>query len=624
MADIFTKEKLFIIFFISAACMVGIAYSVLPHLVRYEMLKSEGLRYIPLTRESSFDIMNVHGGRYRDLVDGRILSAETDTYEHKDGPAVWPLLSAAIMAPFFLPFESIFPGIIITDFIFPILIFVSFFFIFRSLTESRGYALFASTLLMFFPQFPLYIPPASFLELTSSILQFSPVSPVPLFGILTGGLSYLTREAFIPGASFFLLALFFTYKAVDAKTKKNVFAALAGIFYGLLFYLYFYFWAFAAVFLGLFFSALLATKRYREARVVCVVGVVGLIVSIPFWISHFHLASLSNYPELIERMGPELGHGFRWFLWKSYIVVFLMTLGALWTGKKFNRPALGLFLAALAVAEIVVLNEQVITGFNIQSDHWTTKVFLMTRGVVWLTIFYYAALYLKDYSSVVIRLMPYRMRGMFNTKTAVIMSIMAIAALIFNVWHTEPVLAKRHIHSFTVDENLMRAYEWLNKNTPKDSVIMTPSLETNIDLPVYTHNRIFLARAQNSLASDAELLERLYITYAALGIGSARLDEMIQTWDGILYFFTAKYRSRTSDSYLEREKQYEEYALPFVVREKILNEFTFFRIPERIPYRIDYIFIGPREQKYSVDMSRFSEYDIVYNAAGVTVYKWKK
>ncbi|MBI4114352.1 MAG: hypothetical protein HY445_00735, partial [Candidatus Niyogibacteria bacterium] len=59
MIGILTKEKLFAIFFILTACMVGIAYSVLPHLVRYEMLKSEGLRYIPLTRESGFDIMNV-------------------------------------------------------------------------------------------------------------------------------------------------------------------------------------------------------------------------------------------------------------------------------------------------------------------------------------------------------------------------------------------------------------------------------------------------------------------------------------------------------------------------------------------------------------------------------------
>ena len=180
--------------FVAALLFIGAVYSVVPHGVRYLTLAKDGVAYIPLTRESNFDLMNVHGGRYRDIVDGRLLSGEVDTYEHKDGPSLWPLLSAAVLAPFFVPFDTIFPGLIVTDFVFPALMFVSFYLLFNALTGDRFFALFSATLLMLFPQLPHYIPPSSFVELKLLVSQFF---PVPFSGFLAH-LTYLTREAFIP------------------------------------------------------------------------------------------------------------------------------------------------------------------------------------------------------------------------------------------------------------------------------------------------------------------------------------------------------------------------------------------------------------------------------------------
>jgi len=56
--------------------IVGVVYSVLPHWVRYETLRAQGERYVPLTQESHFDYFNVHAARYRDMIDGRILSGK--------------------------------------------------------------------------------------------------------------------------------------------------------------------------------------------------------------------------------------------------------------------------------------------------------------------------------------------------------------------------------------------------------------------------------------------------------------------------------------------------------------------------------------------------------------------
>ena len=513
-----------------------------------------------------------------------------------------------MLAPFFLPFDSIFPGIIITDFVFPALIFASFYLMLASLTGHRFFALFASLALMLFPQMPHYLPPSSFMELRLLVTQFF---PPPFSDTSTLNLTYLARESFIPGAAFFIFFLYSTYGAVNSVARKLCFVC-AGVFYGLLFYLYFYFWAFATVFLGLLFIALLIQKRAQEAKTIFLVGLIGIVVSVPFWISHMNLVRLPNYEELIARAGPELGHAFRWFLWKSYAVVFLMAGLALWIGKRYSAPVKGAFLSALAVAEIVVLNEQVITGFNIQSDHWASRVFLITRGIILFTLLYHIFFYVKEK----------RPASYIKNITIVFASAM-LAILAGNVVYAEVVQSKENAHLYTVDPALMESYEWLNINTPKDSVVLSPSLLTNIDLPVYTHARIFLARSQNSLASEEELLNRLYVAYSSLGISPAYVDKMIQSQEGILYFFTAKYLDKGSSTFL-RPEMHTGYILPRGIREKVLNEYVHFKTPEVPLYRLDYVFFGPREREIGIDESRFKEYDTVYNRNGVFIYQWRK
>src|SRR3989338_7865858 len=108
------KSWLFKTLFILAILLVGIVYSALPHFVRYETLNGQGLRYVPLTINATFDHINIHAARYRDIIDGALIPGEMDTYKHKEnGPILWPILSATILAPFFIPFNSIFPGIIL-------------------------------------------------------------------------------------------------------------------------------------------------------------------------------------------------------------------------------------------------------------------------------------------------------------------------------------------------------------------------------------------------------------------------------------------------------------------------------------------------------------------------------
>ena len=177
-----------------------------------------------------------------------------------------------------------------------------------------------------------------------------------------------------------------------------------------------------------------------------------------------------------------------------------------------------------------------------------------------------------------------------------------------------------HADDFTVPQNLLEAYNWLNEHTENNSVVMSPALETNIELAVYSHNKIFLARAQNSLAPEEELLGRLYFTYAFLRIPAEKLYSVLVSPDGVIYFFSLRYENNALDTYLRPEK-YAHLKLPKEVLEKALNKFIFYHVPCNPPYRMDYIFIGPRERAMNIDESVLAVYQKLYEKGGVAIYK---
>ena len=168
----------------------------------------------------------------------------------------------------------------------------------------------------------------------------------------------------------------------------------------------------------------------------------------------------------------------------------------------------------------------------------------------------------------------------------------------------------------------MKAYEWLNANTPNDSVVMTPSFITNVEIPIHTHNRIFLARAYQSLASDKEVINRLLITYKLFGVPAAYLYEMLETYDGVFNLVTLKYFSRELDAFYKGGAKYGGYTIPIAEKKKILNEYTFFNLPEKLPYRLDYIFVGPREREMGIPEDAFHGMKKLYEADGIIIYKW--
>ncbi|MBI4118632.1 MAG: hypothetical protein HY455_03800 [Parcubacteria group bacterium] len=597
------------ILLVVAVFAIALVYSVIPHLVRYETLTSEGLRYIPITLEPNFDHMNFGASRYRDVVDGRLFPGEMDTYEHKDGPILWPILVPFMVSPFLLPFDSVFPGIVLSELFFPVLLFLALFFLLVRFTENKLFSLFSAYVIMLFPQLMVLVPPSSLTELKLLFFQFIPFSNVP-----ASELNFLTRDSFIPGGPFFVMLFYCMYRVLTDENRRKLFTVLGGVFYGLLFYLYFYYWVFATIFLGILFLVLLVTKNYSGARTVFFAGLTGVVISLPFWLNQYYLTGLSSYGDIMPRMGIEEGHGVRWFLWKTYALFVAMAALALYFGKHFSKRMLGYFLATLAVTGIVAYNINVVTGFTIQSDHWGNKVFLIVNGMLLPTLLYYAWL----------RVAPYLKRK-YTINTTKVFSLLAIVVVVLLTTHVVESSIKENIKdapNYTVSKPVMDAYEWLTKNTPKDSVVMTPSIETTIELAGYTHNRVFQARAQNNLLSKKEVLERMYITHKFFGVPGEKLSQVLSTHLGVFNFFTEEYNSRALDSHLRPEK-YPVYVLPEDVLNGLLLTYANYSLPKEMPYHLDYVFVGPREHALAGSDEYIRQYAIVYDDNGVTIYKYE-
>jgi hypothetical protein len=82
------------------------------------------------------------------------------------------------------------------------------------------------------------------------------------------------------------------------------------------------------------------------------------------------------------------------------------------------------------------------------------------------------------------------------------------------------------LSSFYIEPEKQELFIWLNQNTAKNSVVVTPSLKDNLYLAIYTHNSSFIPRSQLSLAPTAEAVDRFLLTQKLAGKTNADIRLM--------------------------------------------------------------------------------------------------
>lgn len=580
---------------ITFAILVGLTYSS-HHFFISQDLEKRGFDYQPVTISGNRDEAAFYGQRARAVFEGQLVAGDISVAHNEDSPSLLPMLNPLLLGGLGRILGSLERAFIASDFLFPALIFLALYILAKELTGRKPLSLLFAVIFVFIPKVFLALPP-----ITPGIFHdfLSAISPD------SENLPYFSRFEY-PKITFlfFTLAFYFVFRSLKRREKYSV--LLAGLSSGALFYTYLYDWVY--FFIGLAFLAVifLFSKDYSRVKQILAIVGIGLILSIPYWINFLELLSLPHYGDLADRLGSELGRHFRFATaWKSYLRSSGLAILIWFLWRRRDRLLADFLLGFLAVI-FVVLNLQIVLGFNPQPDHWHRIQFL-TIGLSFLALgFWLYERYLNHDAH----------KRMFSWITAIF-----AAAIFASSFYSQYAFSAVQAGKFTLPKDKDLSYRWLKEKTPKGSVVGSLSI-LNSELPLYSHNKIFSPNGFNTTIADAEILERFMITARIFGLSIEEFKKLLSEPDMVLYLFHDKYRDRSFGSYFRNSG----HALP----KEVLNqaalkyeEILALPISELVgKYQLDYLYFDERETNaYNDPALAIPDIQKVYEEESIKIYE---
>ena len=274
----------------------------------------------------------------------------------------------------------------------------------------------------------------------------------------------------------------------NQKSKKLLFLNI--INFGFLFYIYPYYWTFYLIFFGLLTVAYLFTNK-KLALKILIIASGGFVLAVPYFYFNYLASRLPYYVETLTRLGmiySRFPSGLRIIFWSA--LVFMAFGWFLWK-KIINLDIKTTFFISGILASVIAVNQHLITGKNFEfSSHYD-------MGAIFFLVF--AAAYLWTNMKI-------------NRKLIGAIFIFIASATVISGLSVFSERALAVDENTAYQQNYAPIFEWLNKNTEKDSVVYA-----NVDLsgliPVYTANNVFYVREANLFfMSDHEVLDRFIIS----------------------------------------------------------------------------------------------------------------
>lgn len=401
---------------------------------------------------------NFYYARIKDAADGHSFLSNAYLFEHKNGLPQQLFLAEWLLAQPIKIFNlNINTVHLIYNFLLPAIAFILTYLALFLISKSRFWSIIFSIFLFF----GLYL-----------LAFIRPVSP---------------QFNFI----FWLTQFIFIWLLLNNQNSKK-FLILNALNFGFLFYIYPYYWTFYLIFFGILI-AVYFWKNRELALKIAVITTSGIILAVPYFYFNYLSAQLPYYTETLTRLGMIYTHFPSGIRIVFYTIFGLMLFGlALWK-KIINFNTKTLFFISGILASFIAVNQHLITGKNIEfSSHYD-------MGAMFFLIFAIAYLW-------------QRIREWQNN-----LKFLSVILLIFTLAVSSNGLYNYLKQAFIIDKNAVYRqnyapiFEWLNKNTEKDSVIYT-----NVDLsgliPVFTANNVFYVREGNLFfISDAEVLDRFVL-----------------------------------------------------------------------------------------------------------------
>lgn len=508
---------------------------------------------------------NFYYARIKDIVDGHSFLSNAYLAEHKSGLPQQLFLAEWLLAQPIKFFNiSINAAHLAYNFLLPAIVFILTYLASYLISKSRFLAIIFSTFL-FFGLYPL-----SFIR---------PVSP---------------QFNFI----FWLTQFIFLWLFIAEQRRKWIW--LSAINFGLLFYIYPYYWTFYLI----LFCVLAALYFWKERALsywVLVIAGGGLVLAIPYFYLNYLAAQLPYYTETLTRLGmlyTRFPSGLRIILWSAFgLAIFSWFLRR----HAIELDAKALFFISGILSSVIAANQHLLTGKNFEfSSHYD-------MGAMFFLIF--ATAYLLG-----------KIKNWRLLAAAVFIAVAFIATGLYNYSKNIFFINENAIYQ----QNYAPIFDWLNKNTPKDSVVYAnPELSGLI--PVYTSNNVFYVREANLFfISDAEILDRFILNNFFENFTGDFITENIRSIYGVRYIDAYGHAvqgnklRRFLGLKIEPEIYLPEEAIHGVVaRAKELQKRDF--VKEITKYRADYlIWDKNKNPQWKIGNNYF---ELVFQNKGILVYK---
>lgn len=552
---------------LAIALVVGLVYASHHFFIPLFFLDSEKEIYEPLAGDYGDEVL-LYGPRAHDAFVNFGIRGDFSLAEYPRSPAILPMLNPLLLGGLGKMFGSMNAGLIASDIIFPSLIFLCLYFFMYEAGIRRRASVFFSTLFIISPQFGISIPPVSSFHLRALVQTVFP------FLAKNEALYFSHFDEPKLTFVFFVFFLYMLTRALKRQTRNNV--IFAGISFGILFYTYLYDWATIITSLCLMAIYFFATKDYRRFKIVATIIATGLCVSSYYWTNLIMLRNLPTGHDVIARLGGEFSHYVRFAtVWKSYVRAVTLAM-FLWIYVQRQAKEAVIILSSVLVSYIVVVNEQMITGFNIEPDHWYRVQFLAVAATVFLLGY---VLYGKW--------APARIR-LYESAACYVFVIYALI-LFFAGQYAYSV---EKAHAFALPIAYRESLAWLEANTQNGSVVGTFSIRGNLDLEMYTKNKVFLPFGLSTIASDGELWNRYMILARLWNVNPDRFVAMVRDGMGD-YLFGSQYKAHTFDANFLHAQG---YLAGDIIAQKTKEYIALLKNKHLIsPYRLDYLFVDRQE-----------------------------
>lgn len=484
------------------AIFVGVLY-VSPELLIWKKLNDLGKPYVAIQLTHHGDEALGTISRFREIYDGHFLTGEL--YLDKNAPPVFgPIqIMSWLMAGFIFLFKgNINASYLFATFVLPPVIFLLFYWLGKVISSSRLFSVFFALLAVLTPISRAL--PRSF-ESVSLFLNnigkyFIPLVSTPLAKLPLGRTEdpMLTFLLFVPTIAVLLLF----WRKPNYKT-----GALLGALIGLMFNVYFHYWVFLVIVLGLI--GLYSLFKFRQDKnlfksLLVVFGIL-IVVTIPYWINFFNFQSLSNAQEISWRVGTDKGRTLGFLegspSWFDYIFYVLLAGIVYRVFFKRNQKNTAILYWLLIGAMFLAWNVQVVTGFVPASDHWARPISLFILVILFHAV--YELLRKVNYKIVAVCLI---------IGSVLLVSKKVVNALIF-VNPPQKFIDEKSFESRAFNPSIVESWDWINKNLPHEPKIISPSFITSIYSLSQTSARPYFISGFNTAATNQLIEERFLNTY---------------------------------------------------------------------------------------------------------------